>query len=51
MSIDIDIDIDSIKDFNRNSTLTIITCFVIDFDNSDNALKVFSESVINSSKR
>ena len=51
MSLEIDIDINYTKDFNKNNTLTIITCFVLDFDNSDNILKVFSESVIDSSKR
>ena len=44
----IDVDVDSIKDFNSDNTLIIITYYVLDFDNSDNtliALKVFDESL------
>ena len=46
LEINVDVDIDSTKGFNKNNTLTIITCFVLDFDNSDNALKVFDKSLI-----
>ena len=49
MNLEVDIDADnSIKDFNRDNTLTTITCFILDFDNSDNAsiaLKVFDKSL------
>ena len=45
LEIDIDVDVDSAKSFNKNNILTIITCFVLDFDNSDNILKVFDESL------
>ena len=62
MSLEVDIDIDnSAKDFNRDNTLTTITCFILDFDNSDNtsiAIKVFGENLaedlddaVDSSKR
>ena len=61
MNLEIDIDINSIKDFNKDNTLTTIICFILDFNNSDNtsiALKVFNESLvedlndfINSNKR
>ena len=45
LEIDVDIDVDSTKDFNKNNTLIAIMCFVLDFDNSDNILKVFGESL------
>ena len=58
------VDIDFAKGFNKDGSLTTITCFVLDFDNSDNAsiaLKVFDslvkdliwrvDDVIDSSKR
>ena len=45
LEINIDIDIDSTKGFNKNNTLITITCFILDFDNNTSiALKVFDES-------
>ena len=46
LEINIDVDVDSAKGFNKGDILTIITCFVLDFDNSDNILKVFNESLV-----
>ena len=43
--MNVDIDIDSIKDFNKSDTLITITCFILDFDNNASiTLKAFDES-------
>ena len=46
LEINIDVNVDSIKDFDKSDTLIAITCFILDFDNNASiALKVFNKSL------